>query len=56
MADHVMVGGGVYLAAPRAPFQLFIAGACTAPVGGITGSPGRAAAKAALIWRRRSGC
>lgn len=34
---------------------LFITGAGTAPVGGIAGSPGRAAAKAVLTWRRRSG-
>jgi len=32
---------------------LFITGAGTAPVGGIAGSPGRAAAKAVLAWRRR---
>lgn len=32
---------------------LFITGAGTAPVGGIAGSPGRAAAKAVLTWRRR---
>lgn len=32
---------------------LFISGAGTAPVGGIAGSPGRAAAKAVLTWRRR---
>ncbi|MGH3882412.1 MAG: phytoene desaturase family protein [Pseudonocardiaceae bacterium] len=34
---------------------LFITGAGTAPVGGIAGSPGRAAAKAVLSWRRRGG-
>jgi phytoene dehydrogenase-like protein len=34
---------------------LFVTGAGTAPVGGIAGSPGRAAAKAVLTWRRRSG-
>jgi phytoene dehydrogenase-like protein len=34
---------------------LFITGAGTAPVGGIAGSPGRAAAKAVLTWHRRSG-
>jgi phytoene dehydrogenase-like protein len=34
---------------------LFITGAGTAPVGGIAGSPGRAAAKAVLTWRRRNG-
>lgn len=32
---------------------LFITGAGTAPVGGIAGSPGRAAATAVLTWRRR---
>lgn len=34
---------------------LFITGAGTAPVGGIAGSPGRAAAKAVLTWRRHGG-
>ncbi|MDQ2883467.1 MAG: NAD(P)/FAD-dependent oxidoreductase [Actinomycetota bacterium] len=34
---------------------LFITGAGTAPVGGIAGSPGRAAAKAVLTWRRQGG-
>ncbi|MGA9312504.1 MAG: hypothetical protein WBV74_19345 [Pseudonocardiaceae bacterium] len=34
---------------------LFVTGAGTAPVGGIAGSPGRAAARAVLTWRRRSG-
>lgn len=34
---------------------LFITGAGTAPVGGIAGSPGRAAAKAVLTWRRSNG-
>ncbi len=34
---------------------LFITGAGTAPVGGIAGSPGRAAARAVLRWRRRNG-
>lgn len=33
---------------------LFITGAGTAPVGGIAGSPGRAAAKAVLAWHRRN--
>jgi phytoene dehydrogenase-like protein len=32
---------------------LFITGAGTAPVGCITGSSGRAAAKAVLSWYRR---
>jgi phytoene dehydrogenase-like protein len=34
---------------------LFVTGAGTAPIGGIAGSPGRAAAKAVLTWRRPSG-
>ena len=34
---------------------LFITGAGTAPVGGIAGSPGRAAAKAVLTWRHLGG-
>ena len=34
---------------------LFITGAGTAPVGGIAGSPGRAAAKAVLTWRGSNG-
>ena len=34
---------------------LFITGAGTAPVGGIAGSPGRAAARAVLAWHRRNG-
>jgi phytoene dehydrogenase-like protein len=34
---------------------LFITGAGTAAVGGIAGSPGRAATKAVLTWRRRNG-
>jgi phytoene dehydrogenase-like protein len=34
---------------------LFVTGADTAPVGGIAGSPGRAAAEGILTWRRRSG-
>ncbi len=33
---------------------LFITGAGTAPVGGVAGAPGRAAAKAVLTWRRNS--
>ncbi|MGB8996739.1 MAG: NAD(P)/FAD-dependent oxidoreductase [Pseudonocardiaceae bacterium] len=44
------------LAGHRTPISgLFITGAGTAPVGGIAGSPGRAAAKAVLTWRRHSG-
>jgi len=34
---------------------LFITGAGTAPVGGVAGAPGRAAANAVMRWRRRSG-
>jgi phytoene dehydrogenase-like protein len=34
---------------------LFSTGASSAPVGGVAGAPGRAAASAVLRWRRRNG-
>jgi phytoene dehydrogenase-like protein len=64
MVDLVVGGGhnGLVTAPARAMSAhgtpivgLFVTGAGTAPVGGIAGSPGRAAAEAVLTWRRSSG-